>query len=305
MKLGLGEPVPVSATIGRGSGDLLDVLVSKLPPREEDEEPPEGVIRVALVGRPNAGKSSFINKLLGVDRLIVSPTAGTTRDAIDTAVEIPDRKFKYVLVDTAGLRRSYKVHESLEYFTTLRTAKAIDNCDVAVVIADAEAGVSVQDQRIVQEVVENRRGGILAVNKWDLIEKDTYTADRFKKDIQERLAKLSYVPIIFISALTGQRVVKVLDLVDQVYEEFNKRIPTSQLNEWLQKVFAERKPPARQRKFIQMKYITQSETAPPTFIIFANHPQLIDKSYIQYLNNQLRAAYGFSGVPIRIKFRRK
>ena len=305
LNLGLGEPIPVSATIGRGVGELLDAIVARLPEQGAGPEEEEGVIRVALVGRPNAGKSSFINKILGEDRLIVTPIAGTTRDSVDTPVEVEGRRYRYVFVDTAGLRKKYKVRESLEYFTTLRTERAIDNCDVAIVLADAHAGVSVQDQHILDQVLTKRRAGILAVNKWDLIEKETLTAAHFEKAIKERIARFSFLPIVFVSALTGQRVLKVLDLVDQVYDEHHRRIPTSTLNDWLRRVFAHRKPPAREGKYIQMKYVTQSEVAPPTFVFFTNHPQLVDKSYIQYLSNQLREEYGFVGVPIRLKFSRK
>jgi GTP-binding protein len=303
LKLGLGDPFAVSATIGRGVGELLDELVARLPEPEPEREPEEGVIRVAVVGRPNSGKSSFINKLLGEDRHIVSPTAGTTRDAIDTPFEIDGRK--YILVDTAGLRRKYKVTENIEFFTYLRAIRAIDGCDVAVILVDADAGLSTQDQHIISEVVKRRRAAVLAVNKWDLIEKDDRTADLFEKALKERIAMFSYLPVIFISALTGQRVTKVMDMVDRVYTEFTRQVPTSELNDLLQSAFARRKPPARKGKFIQIKYITQSEISPPTFIIFANHPDLIDKAYIGYLNNQLRARFGFEGVPIRLKFRRK
>lgn len=305
LNLGLGEPFAVSATVGRGIGELLDAIIEQLPDKGPGPEKQEGVIRVALVGRPNAGKSSFINKLLGEERLIVTPIAGTTRDSVDTPISVEGREFQYIFVDTAGLRKRFRVHESLEYFTTLRTDRAIDNCDVAIIIADADAGVSVQDQHIMEQVLHKRRAGILAVNKWDLIEKDDLTAARFEKQIRERIARFGFLPIIFVSALTGQRVFKVLDFIDEVYRQFHRRISTSVLNDWLRKVFAQRKPPARERRYIQMNYITQSEVAPPTFIIFCNHPQLVDKSYIQYLSNQLRAEFGFEGVPFRIKFRRK
>lgn len=305
LSLGLGDPLPVSATIGLGIGEMLDAIVERLPLPESDETPDEGVIRVALVGRPNVGKSSFINRLIGEDRLIVSPIAGTTRDAVDTPMTIEGRPYRYVFIDTAGLRRKYKVKESLEFFTTLRTTRAIENCDVAIVLTDADAGISVQDQRIMEQIITTRRAGILAVNKWDLIEKDDMTAVRFEKQIRERIAQFDFLPIIFLSALTGQRVAKVLDLVDRVYEQHHRTIPTSELNDFLQRAFGQRKPPAKQRKFIQMKYITQTETAPPTFVIFTNHPELVDKSYIAYLVNQLRNQFGFEGVPIRLKFRPK
>lgn len=302
-QMGMGDPMPVSAVSGRGIGDLLDEVVNGLPEEEADETGLEGTIRVALVGRPNVGKSSFINKILGADRLIVSPVAGTTRDSVDTPVTIDDRQ--YILVDTAGLRRKYKVHENIEFYTSLRTMRAIDRCDVAIVLIDAVDGVTAQDQHVLAQVLESRRGAVLAINKWDLIEKDSRTADQFTLDITDKLAKFAYLPIIYISALTGQRVAKVLDLVDRVHSEQNRRIPTSELNDFLAAAVGHRKPPARRGKFIQLKYITQSEVAPPTFIVFANHPQLIDKAYVSYLQNQIRKQYGFEGVPIRLKFRKK
>ncbi|MBN1211738.1 MAG: ribosome biogenesis GTPase Der [candidate division Zixibacteria bacterium] len=303
LNLGLGEPFPVSATVGRGIGELLDEIVARLPVRKDDEIIETGVIRVALVGRPNVGKSSYINKLLGEERLIVSPTAGTTRDSVDTPFEFNGRK--YILIDTAGLRRKYKVVENIEFYTNLRAEKAIEDCDIVVLLIDAVDGVTAQDQRILSQVLEKRRAAVLAINKWDLIEKDGKTADEYSVVIKSRLAKFAYLPIIYISALTGQRIDKVMDLVNKVYENHHRRIATAPLNDFLAEVFARRKPPAKQRKYIQMKYITQTESAPPTFIIFTNHPRLVDKSYIHYLSNQLRARFDFEGVPIRIKFRQK
>jgi GTP-binding protein len=258
---------------------------------------------MALVGRPNSGKSSFINRLLGEERLVVSPEAVTTRDSVDTPIEINGRK--YVLIDTAGLRRRYKVHENIEFFTYLRAMRAIESCEVAVVLIDAVAGLSVQDQHIISEVIQRRRAAVLAVNKWDLVSKDGRTADQYSKALRERIAKFDYLPIIYVSALTGQRISKVLSLVDTVSAQYNRRIPTSELNAWLERTLQKRKPPARQRKHIQLKYVTQSEIAPPTFVVFANFPELVDKTYIRYLANQLRQSFGFEGVPIRLKFRRK
>jgi GTP-binding protein len=302
MKLGLGEPYLVSATTGNGVADVLDIVVAKLPKPEAEEES-EGIIRVALVGRPNVGKSSFINKLLGEERLVVSEEAGTTRDAVDTAFEWEGNR--YVLIDTAGLRRKYKVHENVEFYTYLRTVRAIDTCHVAVVLIDGSQGITSQDQRVLEDVLQKRRAAVLAVNKWDLVEKDSRTADQYTASIKDELAKYAYLPVMYVSALTGQRVVKVLSPVNEVYAEYQKRIPTSALNKFLEKAFARQKPPARQRKFIQFKYVTQTEVAPPTFVFFVNHPQLVDRSYIQYLSNQLRAEFGFVGVPIRVKCRRK
>lgn len=303
LKLGLGDPIPVSATIGRGIGEFLDILVSALPPAEEEIDDGEKPIRIALVGRPNVGKSSFINKLIGQERLIVSPIAGTTRDSVDTPFEYKDQK--YNLIDTAGLRRKYKVHENIEFYTNLRTDRALESCDVAIILFDATEEVSQQDQKILEKVTTMRRPAIIAVNKWDLIEKDDKTADLYTRQIKEIILKYSYLPIIFISAKTGQRIEKVIDMAYEVYGENKKRIPTAELNNFLEKTINRKHPPARKGKYIKFNYITQSEIQPPTFVFFSNFPDLLEKSYISYLANQLRATYGFEGVSIRLKFRRK
>ncbi len=303
LSLGLGEAFPVSATLGRGIGDLLDKIISCFPEQQEDHLNIDDAIRVAVVGRPNVGKSSFINKLTGQERLIVTPIAGTTRDAVDTFFEFEDQQ--YVLVDTAGLRRKYKVHENIEFYTTLRTSRAIENCDVAVILIDAEEKVTAQDQRILEEVMRTRRATVLVVNKWDLIEKDSKTADEFTKSINDVLAMYSFIPIMYISALSGQRVSKVLSIVKSVHSENHKRIPTPELNEFMQKIVKRNAPPARQGKYIKFNYATQSEVAPPTFIFFSNHPTYIDKSYIRYIGNQIRQQFGFLGVPFRLKFKKK
>ncbi len=302
MKLGLGEPMAASATSGLGIGDLLDAIVTNLPEPEEGKGEDEA-IRVALVGRPNVGKSSFINRLIGQDRLIVSPEAGTTRDAVDTPFEFEEHKF--ILVDTAGLRKRYKVAENIEFYTSIRASRAIDEADVAVILIDAVDGLTAQDQHILEMVHKMRRAALLAVNKWDLVEKDTHTAGRYTEQIKATLARYSNLPVIYISALSGKRVTKVLELVRQVHYENHKRISTSELNRFLKEVTERQHPPAREGKYIKFMYITQSEVAPPTFIFFVNHPRLVDKSYISYLSNQLRSHYGFEGVPIRLKFRRK
>ena len=303
MKLGMNEPWAVSAVTGYGVGDLLDEVIARLPDTPVDDGADEGIIRVALVGRPNVGKSSFINRLIGHDRHIVTPMAGTTRDAVDTPFELDGQK--YVLVDTAGLRKKHKVHEDIEFYTTLRASRAIDACDVAIVLVDASAGLTAQDQRIFEQVHQNRRAAVLAVNKWDLIEKDTHTADRFTEKIKDSLAKYAFLPVIYVSALTGQRVAKVLAMVNDVYTESRKRIPTAELNEFLKKVTERKHPPARKGKHIKFNYVTQSEIGPPTFVFFVNHPTLVDKSYMSYISNQIRSTYGFEGVPFRMKLRRK
>lgn len=301
-RLGLGDPYPVSATSGFGTGDFLDALVAKLPDAESDPPDPD-LIKVALVGRPNVGKSSFINNLLGENRHIVSTEAGTTRDSTDTPFELDGHK--YLLVDTAGLRRSYKVRESLEFYTNLRTIRAMEQADVAVVLIDASEGITMQDAKVLDQVAETRRAAVLCVNKWDLIEKDTHTVDEWVRKIHNRFPVLTYLPVIFVSALTGQRIRKVLDLVREVHAENLKRVDTNDLNKFLERTLAKRKPPAKDGKFIQFKYVTQSEVAPPTFIFFVNRPEMVDKTYLRFISNQLRDTYGFEGVPIRIKCRRK
>ncbi len=302
MQFGFGEPMAISATEGLGIGELLDELVKRLPPLVPNEEA-DDTIRVALVGRPNVGKSSFINKLLGEDRLIVTEIAGTTRDSVDTDVVLDGQR--YIVVDTAGLRRKYKVQENIEFYTNLRTIRAVEGCDVAIILIDGVDGVTSQDQRVIADVLEARRGAVLAVNKWDLVEKDEKTADKYTIQINENLARFAYLPIIYISALSGQRVNKVMQLVKKVYEEQRKRVPTPQLNDLLQRAVGRRKPPALHGKYIQIKYVAQTEVNPPTFIFFANHPELLDKGYLAYLTNQLRDEFGFEGVPIRVKAREK
>lgn len=300
--LGLGEPIPVSATAGRGIGDLLDQIVEIIRPKAAEEQQEQG-IRVAVVGRPNVGKSSFINQLLGEDRHIVSPVAGTTRDSVHSRFEFNGQHF--LMIDTAGLRAKSRVSADLEYYTALRTFRALEECDVAVQLIDAVDGMTTQDQKILSQIFERRRAAVLVVNKWDLVEKDSKTADEFSKAIQEIIAQYDFLPIIFISAKTGQRVEKVLTLVTEVYLEHYKRLSTPVLNDFLSEVTAMRQPPARQGKMIKFSYMTQSEVAPPTFVFFCTHPRLLDPAYARFLSNQLRERFGFRGVPIRLKFQKK
>jgi len=302
LKLGLGDPIAVSATAGENIGDALDVIVEKLPsPEELEVETP--ALRIAVIGRPNAGKSMFINRLIGQERVIVSPVPGTTRDAVDTPFEFEGRQ--YVLIDTAGLRRKARVKEDIEYYTTLRTLRAIENCDIALILIDAEQGLAFQDMKIVDDAIAARRGIVLAVNKWDLIEKDQHTADRFTEEIKNYARTLNFIPIIYISALTGQRVEKTLKIIDQVNENWQRRIPTSQLNDFLENIVAKQPPAAVQGKYIRIKYITQVDIKPPTFVIFCNFPKLIQKAYLRYIENRLRDEYEFEGIPLRIKVRQK
>ncbi len=303
MRLGLGEPALVSAKVGRGVGDLLDRMVALLPPAAESDIDESDSIRVAVVGRPNVGKSSFINRLLGEPRLLVTPIAGTTRDAVDTPFEWEGQR--YVLIDTAGLRRRYKVHENVEFYTNLRAARAIEDCHVAVLLVDAVEGLTSQDRRILEQIIDKRRGAVLAVNKWDLVEKDASTADRFTRAVNEFLAKYAYLPVTYISALTGQRASKVVARVREVFAEYRRRVPTAQLNDFLRKALEHRRPPARQGKHIKINYAVQTEVSPPTFVFFSNRPELIDRSYIAYLSNRIRREFGFLGVPFRMKFQKK
>jgi GTP-binding protein len=302
MRLGLGEPLPVSATVGRGIGEALDDIVDKLPTEAEPGTESDAV-RIAVVGRPNVGKSLFINRLIGEERSIVSPTPGTTRDAVDTPFAFNGRE--YVLIDTAGLRRKSRVREDVEYYTTLRTLRAIENCHVAMVLVDASQGMLAQDLKIIEDAIEARRAIVLAVNKWDLVEKNDKTADVFTSQIHEFARTMSFIPVIYISALSGQRVTKALSLVDTVFENWQRTIQTSELNRFLQEIVGKQPPAAVRGKYIKLLYATQTGTRPPTFTIFANYPKLLQKSYLRYIENQFRSQYEFEGVPLRIKFRTK
>lgn len=298
--LGLGDPQPLSAASGRGSGDLLDRILALLPEEQALGAEEEG-LRLAVIGRPNVGKSSFINKFLGRERLVVSEAAGTTRDAIDTPCERDGQRF--VFVDTAGLRRKSRVNEELEYYAMVRTLRAVDRADVCIVLADAEQGVGNQDFRIARLAWDRGRGLVFAVNKWDLVEKETNTAARFEKALCERVQFLSAVPIVFISALTGQRVQRTVDLAWQVGEERARRIPTHELNAQLQSLTEAVQPPQKRGRPIRFYYATQVRTAPPVFVLFTNYPREVPTNYLRYLTNGFRRAWGFRGSPIRLKLR--
>ncbi len=298
--LGAGDVVPVSATNGKGSGDLLDVIVARIPASPPDETP---ALRVAVVGRPNVGKSSLVNRLLGEDRLVVSTDAGTTRDAIDTPLTSHGRRL--VFVDTAGLRRQARVHDGIEFYSTLRTRRAIESADVCVLVVDGTVGLEVQDLKIASLAWDAGRGLIVVVSKWDVVEKDDKTAARFEKDAVAKAPYLAFVPFLFTSAVTGQRVMRVLDVVLDVDAERQKRISTSQVNATLEALVARRQPPQARGLDIRLNYATQVEVAPPAIAVFGNHPELLQEHYVRYLHNGFREAWGFTGNPLRILLRRK
>ncbi len=299
-ELGAGEPIPVSATNGKGSGDFLDTLVDALPPG--NQEAPDA-LRVAVIGRPNVGKSSFVNRLLGEDRLVVNDKAGTTRDAIDTPFRYHERDFTFV--DTAGLRRQAKIEDGIEFYSSLRTRRAIEQSDLCILLIDAqEEEIHNQDLKIAQMAWDAGRGLILVVNKWDLKEKDGKTSAKYEKEAHEKAPFLKWVPFLFASALTGQRVTKVLDLVLLVEAERSKRITTSQVNNALENIVGRRQPPQAAGREIRLLYATQVETSPPTIAVFGSAPDLVEEHYIRYLHNSFREVWGFTGNPLRVIMRR-
>lgn len=300
--LGLGDPIPISAAGKMGLGDMLDEVVKHFPDaaaeEEEDERP-----KIAVIGKPNAGKSSIINKLLGEDRVIVSPIAGTTRDAIDTTVTRNGQE--YVFIDTAGLRRKSKVKEELERYSIIRTVTAVERCDVAVLIIDAEEGITEQDAKIAGIAHERCKGMIIAVNKWDLIEKDNHTMKEFTEKIWEKLSYMPYAELIFLSAKTGQRLPKLFDLIDAVIANCALRVQTGVLNEILTEAMAMKQPPSDKGKRLRIYYITQVSVKPPTFVMFINDKDLTHFSYTRYIENQIRTTFGFRGTPIKFIYRER
>jgi GTP-binding protein len=298
--LNAGEPIPVSATNGRGSGDLLDAVVERFP---ETEGEPDEALRVAVIGRPNVGKSSFVNRLLGEERLVVSDESGTTRDAIDAPMRYHGRDF--IFVDTAGLRRQARIGEGIEFYSSLRTRRAIEAAEICVLLIDAVEGLHNQDLKIATLVWDAGRALIVIVNKWDLAEKETNTAAKFQREAEEKAPFLRFVPFVFVSARTGQRVNAVMDLILTVQEEREKRISTSQVNARLEELLARRQPPQAAGREVKLLYATQVETAPPTIAVFGNHPDLVQEHYVRYLHNGFRESWGFLGSPLRIVLRRK
>jgi GTP-binding protein len=299
--LGAGDPIPVSATNGKGSGDLLDAVTERLPDAPADDTQ---TLRVAVIGRPNVGKSSFVNRLLGEDRLVVSEVPGTTRDAIDTPMQYHGRRV--VFIDTAGLRRQSRIDDGIEFYSSLRTRRAVDRSDICVLMIDATEGeVQNQDLKIASLAWEAGRGLIVVVNKWDLVEKDDKAAGNFEKKAHEKAPFLKFVPFVFTSALTGQRVQRVLELLLRVADERDKRIQTHEVNERLGELVARRQPPQAAGREVKLNYAAQVETAPPTIAVFGNHPDLVQEHYVRYLHNGFRESWGFTGNPLRIVLRRK
>lgn len=300
--LGMGDPYPISATNALGIGDVLDKIYESFPENVEENKA-ENIIKVAVIGKPNVGKSSLINKILGENRAIVSDIAGTTRDAIDT--EFENENGKYVLIDTAGVRKKSKIKESIEKFSIMRTLLAIERADVCLMMIDATEGVTDQDAKIAGEAHEAGKGVIIVVNKWDAVEKETGTLEKYKKEIYNKLKYLSYAPIIFVSAKTGQRVHKLFELINYVAEQNSMRISTSVLNQVINEAIAIVQPPTDKGKRLKIFYGTQASTRPPTFVIFVNDKELFHFSYERYLVNQIRKEFGLEGTPVRIIVREK
>ena len=300
FELGAGDPVPVSAMNGKQSGDLLDLVVERIPEVKHDAD---DALRIAVIGRPNVGKSSFVNRLLGEERLVVAEEAGTTRDAIDSTMRYHGRDL--VFVDTAGLRRQSRVEEGIEFYSGLRTRRAIERADLCCLLIDATEGLHNQDLKIATLAWEAGRGLIVIVNKWDLFEKDDKSAARFEKECREKAPYLAFVPFLFTSAKTGLRVPRVLDVIVEVAAERTKRITTSEVNNRLEELVARRQPPQASGREVRLMYATQVDVAPPTFAVFGNHPDLVQEHYVRYLHNGFRESWGFKGNPVRIVLRRK
>jgi len=302
LSLGLGEAIPISAVHGMNTGDLLDVVISNFPDNDEEEFDPD-VIRISVIGRPNVGKSSLVNNMLGKERVIVSNIPGTTRDAIDTSFEHEGRH--YILIDTAGMRRKARIDELTEQYSVVRALRAVDRSDVILMLIDAVDGVTEQDKKIAGYAHEAGKAIILVVNKWDLVEKDEKTINVYEKNIRIELGFMQYAPTMFISALTGQRVNKILELVDFVVEQNATRVTTATLNTLLREWLHLNPPPSDKGRRLKVRYITQVGVKPPTFVFFVNDPELMHFSYKRYLENQMRKHFGFEGTPIRIVVRQK
>lgn len=301
-ELGFGDVYPISSATGSGTGELLDEVVKHFQ-EDENENLEDELPKIAIMGRPNVGKSSFVNVLIGQERSIVTDIAGTTRDSINTRYNMFGKDF--LLIDTAGVRKKAKVKEDIEFYSVIRSIRSLQNSDVSIVMLDAQNGLESQDINLINLAVKYRKGIVLMANKWDLIEKDQHTADKLRKEILERLGTLGYIPIIFTSVLTKQRVFKAIETAIAVYNERYKKVPTSELNKVLLKEIDKFKPPAVRGKHIKIKYITQLPTKTPTFAFFCNFPKHIKNPYARYLENRLRENFGFDGVPIKLVFKEK
>ena len=300
--LGLGDPYGISALHGYGTGDLLDAVYGHFPPGEEGDEE-DGRIRVALIGKPNVGKSSLLNKVLGEERVIVSDMAGTTRDSVDADVDNEYGKFTFI--DTAGIRKKSKVEEKIEKFSVMRSLMAVERADVCVIMIDATEGVTEQDTKVAGEAHNAGKACIVVVNKWDLVEKDGKTMKEYTLRVREGLAYMPYAPVLFISALTGQRVEKLYGMIAHVYEQNHKRIPTGQLNSILAEATARVQPPTDKGRRLKIYYVTQAGVTPPTFVFFCNDARLFHFSYQRYLENQIREVFDLTGTPVRIVVRQR
>lgn len=301
--LGVGEPFPVSSIHGHGTGDMLDAIVALFPDNLDTDEYDEEYIKVAVIGKPNVGKSSLINRIAGEERVIVSDIAGTTRDATDTVVENDEGKF--VFIDTAGIRKKSKVFEEIERYSVLRAYMAVDRADVCVIVIDAEVGFTEQDSKVAGYAHEQGKGCIVAVNKWDAVEKDNKTMDNFRKDLEDKFSFMSYVPFIFISAKTGQRVDQLFTLIKKVNEQNSMRVTTGMLNDVLAYATSRVQPPSDKGKRLKIYYMTQASTRPPTFVTFVNRAELFHFSYQRYIENQIRQTFGLEGTPVRFIVRER
>ena len=300
--LGLGDPIAVSSVHGHGTGDLLDAVFEKMPPEKTEESDGE-ILKVAVIGKPNAGKSSLINKILGEKRMIVSDIAGTTRDAVDSVVTKGEKQ--YLFIDTAGIRRKSRVNDNLEKYSVLRAYMAVDRADVCVIMIDAEEGFTEQDSKIAGYAHEQGKACVIAVNKWDIIDKDGKTMQEFTKKLEADFSFMSYAPFVFISAKTGQRIDKLFQLIDYTSEQNARRISTGKLNELLSYATARVQPPSDKGKRLKVYYLTQPSVKPPTFVCFCNNKELFHFSYQRYIENQIRNAFGLDGTPIRFLVRER
>lgn len=301
--LGLGEYFTISSTSGSGTGDLLDALIEAFPDKAYEEDDFEHLPKITVVGRPNAGKSSFINALIGEDRFVVTDIAGTTRDSIDTRFN--KFGFDFKLVDTAGIRKKSRVKEDLEFYSVMRSVRAIENSDVCIIMIDATRGFEGQDMSIFWLAEKNRKGVVIVVNKWDLVDKETMTSKRFEEDIKEKIQPFTDVPILFVSVLNKQRLLRALELAIEVFENRKQRIPTSKFNDLMLGIIEKYPPPATKGKYVKIKYCMQLPTPVPQFVFFANLPQYVKEAYKRFLENKLREHYNFTGVPIDIYIREK